>query len=542
MNRTNSMSEMGGSAGVSRMSAGVLGKVKRFPLGVQTFREVRECTDFYVDKTRFAFQMASEDKYVFLSRPRRFGKSLFLDTLLELFQGNEELFRGLYVHDRWDWSVKYPVIRLSFSGGDFVSLGGLQRNVNAQLFDIEKRTVGVGSYDGLPCDKRLEFIIKDLYENTGQRVVVLVDEYDKPMLNATRNPEVKQANRDFLHGFYGVLKDADRYLRFVFLTGVTKFAKVSLFSGLNNAEDITLLPEYSSICGFTEAELDRVFADELEGLDRDKIRAWYNGYNWLGTEKVYNPHDILTLLEDRVFGDHWFETATPTFLVDMLTNRGVSTLSLEGKWATGKDLLASFNEKIKTEALMFQTGYLTITDMKKHRYHVSYKLDYPNLEVRRSLNQALLVELIDTPPEESVYSDMLTILENGDTTGLKAMFDKFFASIPYQWHTKGKAANYESYYATVFHICFTALDVEVIAEDSTNTGRIDITVKLPQRTWIFEFKTTNTPTTHQPTTEQTTNQPTTEQPTTTNQPATEQPTYHRRTCHRTANYRRSTCR
>ena len=297
------------------------------PLGVQTFREVRKTGDYYVDKTAFALKMFNEGKCYFLSRPRRFGKSLFVSMLEELFEGEEELFEGLHIHSRWDWSVKHPVIRLSFGSGVYGDRDGLRMDLRDQLTTLESDAGVQSQQESLPG--RFRHLITELHRSTGRRVVVLVDEYDKPILDALSVSDVARGNRDFLRGFYSVIKDADKHVRFVFLTGVSKFSKVSLFSGLNNLEDITLNPVFSSVCGFTETDLDRVFSVELEGLDRELVREWYNGYNWLGHDRVYNPYDVLMLLKNRVFKAHWFETSTPTFLVDMLIERGVSTLELE---------------------------------------------------------------------------------------------------------------------------------------------------------------------------------------------------------------------
>ena len=251
---------------------------RKLPIGIQTFREIREDRCYYVDKTAYAKRLAEEGKQYFLSRPRRFGKSLFLDTLKELFEGNEALFRGLYVHDKWDWSVRHPVLRLSFGGGHFKQPGYLEEDVTDQLEVLEERT-GARPRPTRPPPVRFRRLIEASSERAGQRAVVLVDEYDKPILDALDVPDIARANRDFLRGLYGTVKDCDAHIRFSFFTGVSKFSRVSLFSGLNNLEDITLAPAYSAVCGYTEAELDAVFAPELPGLDRDRIRRWYDGYD-----------------------------------------------------------------------------------------------------------------------------------------------------------------------------------------------------------------------------------------------------------------------
>ena len=260
---------------------------RRLPIGIQTFRKIREENFYYVDKTAHIRRLMDEGTHYFLSRPRRFGKSLFLDTLKELFEGNEPLFEGLHIHGHYDWSVRYPVLRLDFGRGNFKDEGYLQANVMEQLAAIERRAKIVSEYTTAPG--RFASILEILHEKAGQRVVVLVDEYDKPILDALEEPEIARDNRDFLRGLYATIKSNDAYIKFTFLTGVSKFSKVHLFSGLNNLKDITLDARYSAICGYTEADLDTVFAPELPGLDRDEIRDWYNGYSWLGNEEGVQP-------------------------------------------------------------------------------------------------------------------------------------------------------------------------------------------------------------------------------------------------------------
>ena len=267
---------------------------KRLPIGIQTFREIREDDHYYVDKTGLIQQLIGGGKHYFLSRPRRFGKSLLLDTLKELFEGNEPLFQGLAIHDHWDWSVKYPVLRFSFGRKNYRQQEALEESLHQQLsqfeehFQLERHFEDAGS--------RFADLLEKIKQQTGLSIVVLIDEYDKPILDALEYPEVAKANRDFLRGFYGTIKDYDAHIRFSFLTGVSKFSKVSLFSGLNNLEDITLVPAFSTVCGYTDDDIDTVFAAELPGLDRQEIRDWYNGYHWLG-EGVYNPFDILQLFK-----------------------------------------------------------------------------------------------------------------------------------------------------------------------------------------------------------------------------------------------------
>ena len=457
------------------------------PIGIQTFREVRERECYYVDKTAYIRRLLDEGKHYFLSRPRRFGKSLFLDTLKELFEGNEPLFEGLYIHDRWDWSVRHPVLRLDFSSGTYQGPDDLQKEVAAQLNALEDEAEVAPRDD--TASARFRHLMKVLHERTGQGVAVLVDEYDKPILDALDTPEVARANRDLLRGLYSTAKFADAHIRFTFITGVSKFSKVSLFSGLNNLKDLTLDPRYSAICGYTEADLDTVFAPELPGLDREQIRDWYNGYRWRGDEKVYNPFDILLLFDSREFKAHWFETGTPTFLVETLCKRHVSSLALD-EMVGSDELLSTFDvDAIATEALLFQTGYLTITEEEDLGGQQFYQLGYPNREVRQSLNRSLLHYLVQDSTRQMANSVRLyRLLEANDFAGLKTLFHAFFASIPYEWYSNNDIARYEGYYASVFYSYFAALGLDITVEDSSSHGRLDMAVLFNGTVYLFEFK------------------------------------------------------
>ena len=459
---------------------------RRLPIGIQTFREIREANCYYVDKTAYIRRLTDEGKHYFLSRPRRFGKSLFLDTLKELFEGNESLFEGLDIHNGWDWSVRYPVVRLDFGSGNYGERGDLHKETMAQLDAIEEEAGVAPRHDTAAA--RFRHLIQALHRRDGQRVAVLVDEYDKPILDALEAPEVARANRDYLRGLYSAIKVSDAHIQFAFLTGVSKFSKVSLFSGLNNLKDITLDARYSAICGYTDADLDAVFAPELPGLDRDEIRRWYNGYSWLGEEKVYNPFDILLLFDSRRFGAYWFETGTPTFLMDMLISRGVGALALDDMLGSD-DVLSAFDvDHIATEALLFQTGYLTIRQTEPRGGEMYYRLSYPNQEVRQSLNRSLLNHLTDNPSQRTEHRARLyDLLLVNDFAGLESLFKAFFSSIPYQWHTNNDLANYEGYYASVFYSYFASVGLDIVVEDSSE-GRLDMAVRFNANRYLFEFK------------------------------------------------------
>ena len=447
---------------------------RRLPIGIQTFRKLREENAYYVDKTPYAERLNNLGTHYFLSRPRRFGKSLFLDTLKELFEGSQELFAGLHIHDRWTWSVRHPVVRLSFGSANFKDPLRLDEDVALQLEYLEERA-------GIPARQvnaasRFRRLLQELHRTAGRRVVVLVDEYDKPILDALEEPEIAIANRDYLRGLYGVIKDCDAHVRFTFLTGVSKFSKVNLFSQLNNLTDITLDRRYSGICGYTEADLDTVFAPELAGLDREQVREWYNGYRWRGPEKVYNPYDVLLLFDSREFKAHWFETGSPAFLVNKLFERRISSVSLNETLGT-EELLSEFDvDRIGTEALLFQTGYLTVTEEERLGGEALFRLGYPNREIRQSLNRVLLRYLVQDATQQTANSMRLArLLETHDCAGLKELFHAFFASIPYQRYaadgcrrTNNDIAHYEGFYASVVYSYFAALGHEIAAEESSN--------------------------------------------------------------------------
>ena len=457
------------------------------PIGIQSFRNLRDRGCYYVDKTGYALRMVEQGTHYFLSRPRRFGKSLFLDTLKELFEGGRDLFEGLEICERWDWSVRHPVVRLSFGSGNFKDPGDLNADVLEQL-DALETDAGVEPLDETGPE-RFAQLVETLHHQTGRQVAVLVDEYDKPILDALEEPAVARANRDYLRGLYATIKDSDAHIRFCFLTGVSKFSKVSLFSGLNNLRDITLSPAYSAVCGYTEADLDAVFAPEFEGLDRERVREWYNGYSWGGAERVYNPFDVLLLLADREFSPWWFETGTPRFLVETLVERGVPTPSLEGMLASN-DLLSTFDVgDIATEALLFQTGYLTIVGREDWDGEPIYRLDYPNREVRQSLNRSLLRHL--GQDHSRLTADRLRLgrlLRSGDIPGLGALLRSVFAGIPHQWHTRNEIGRYEGYYASVFYSYFAGAGMDVRVEESGSAGRLDMAVRTEGRVYLFEFK------------------------------------------------------
>ncbi|MFA9489329.1 MULTISPECIES: ATP-binding protein [unclassified Mannheimia] len=461
---------------------------KQLPIGIQTFAKLRENNEYYyVDKTQKIIELINTSEFIFLSRPRRFGKSLTLDTIAELFSGNKALFEGLYAEKHWDWAKEYPVIRISFGTNVTFDEERLIQILNEKLEELEE-IHGLSEKSHLSEAARFQRIIKHIYTQTEQKVVVLVDEYDKPILDNLSTPEQAILARNRLRDFYSVLKESDAYLRFVMLTGVSKFSKINLFSGLNNLYDATLDKQFSDLCGYTQAELETVFAPELSGVDLSELKNWYNGYNWSG-ESVYNPFDVLLYFQTRIYQPYWFETGSPTFLVDKLINENVD-LGRITQQISDNHLLSRFDVgDISPIALMFQTGYLTINQQVERLGKVGYTLKFPNKEVQQSLSELLLRRFLhkkDSGLELSSY--LYDALIQHDIARMQLVLKAFFASIPHDWHRNNNIAYYEGYWASVFYAYFASLGFPIITEDATNVGNIDMTLLVNNHVYIFEFK------------------------------------------------------
>ncbi|SDN69567.1 PD-(D/E)XK nuclease superfamily protein [Desulfonauticus submarinus] len=461
--------------------------MQKLPIGLQSFKALREDNYLYVDKTFYIKELVDRGKYYFLSRPRRFGKSLFLDTLRQAFLGRKKLFEGLYLYERWDWEKKYPVIHISFGAGVMRNLDELRDTMESFLIDWKNAFSII--YEKKSIKEKFKEAIQKAAEKYNNQVVVLIDEYDKPILdNITELNKAKEI-REELKNFYSVLKDSDEYLKFVFITGVTKFSKVSIFSGLNNLDDITLERNYATICGYTQSELEKNFADRLKGVDLSEVRRWYNGYSW-GGEKVYNPFDILLFLSKKQFQNYWFETGTPTFLIKMLDENKYYIPRIE-EIKAGGEIISSFElEALKIETLLYQTGYLTIEKIEEILpYEYEYHLTYPNLEVKKAFTDSLLTFFSNDLVKKSENKiSLVKKLRAKDFEGLREVFYSFFASIPNDWYRKNQLSGYEGFYASIFYCYFTALGLEVKAEDATNQGRLDMAVFFEGSCYIFEFK------------------------------------------------------
>ncbi len=361
-------------------------KKKLLPTGIQTFAKIREKDCYYVDKTPYLLELAKETA-VFLSRPRRFGKSLTIDTLDELFSGNKALFTGLYAENNWDWDTKYPVIRVGFTEGQIDSADYLKDNIRGQLLTNAKK-FNLELSDSKYISTLFKKLIQGIAKQQQSKVVLLIDEYDKPMLDNINKPHILEI-RDVLRDLYSVIKGQDAHLRFSMLTGVSKFSKVNIFSGLNSPTDISLMRKYSALCGYTQDELEEVFAPELIGVDMEKVQDWYNGYNWTG-KSVYNPYDVLLFLQEHTYKAHWFGTGSSAWLVDNLSTNHFNMHDIEDNTYNDADLSRFDIDEMSPVAILFQTGYLTINKVKERAMGIRYTLKYPNIEVQQSLNEVLL--------------------------------------------------------------------------------------------------------------------------------------------------------
>ena len=472
--------------------------MKKLPVGISSLEKIIQHDYCYVDKTHHVVNlMNGGGGYYFLSRPRRFGKSLLVDTLKQAFLARRELFEGLYIDDKWDWSVEYPVVHLDFSRGMIESRAELTDKITSFLDWHYEHYAIDNTYTDI-SNRFFDLIEKLANHSSAGRVVVLVDEYDKPILDNITESELASDIRNGLKDLYSVIKGQDANLQFVLLTGVSKFSKVNLFSGLNNLTDITLNEQFADICGYTQTELEDTFVDYLQAgnVDLERLKLWYNGYNFAGSaeQTVYNPYDILLFFYGRYrYQAYWFETATPSFLIRLFEKHQYFIPNLE-EVTVSDETLATFDvERLPLITLLFQTGYLTIQATTTIGLQYAYKLSYPNLEVKASLNSHL-AEIVTTPEGRDERLNRLAISLTGNDlienegAQLKSIVTSLFASIPHEWYRKHDMHRYEGFYASIVYSYLAALGYTLIPEDITNHGKIDLTMKLPDKIVIFEFK------------------------------------------------------
>ena len=468
---------------------------RKLPVGIQDFEKLRTNNCLYVDKTAYVYRLTREISPYFLGRPRRFGKSLLLSTLKAYFLGKKELFEGLAIADLEKEWIEYPVFHLDMNVESYLNIGSLYSALSANLKVLEKKW-GKDDNEESPAVRFLN-LIRHAYEQTGRKVVVLVDEYDKPLLGANDDMDVDNEIRKVLKGFYGILKSADEYLRFVFLTGVTKFSKVSIFSDLNHLTDISMDENYTGVCGISETELKQCFEPEINVLTvklgktyeetLGELKKRYDGYHFAeNTEGMYNPYSLLRTFAAGKLRDYWFETGTPTFLVRMLKNMDFDVKSLENDVAIPARSIAEYRiDSGDPVPLLYQSGYLTIKDYEASLNE--YILGFPNDEVKYGfLNELLPVYMPRTNSLSEFYvGRFIRDLQAGDVEKFMTRLKAFFAGIPYELNNKT-----EKHYQTIFYLLIKLMGQFVEAEPRFAAGRADVVVATADTVYVFEFKLT----------------------------------------------------
>lgn len=461
--------------------------MKKLPIGIQEFSKLRNEQFVYVDKTRQIYNLLQRHQYFFLSRPRRFGKSLLLNTIKEIFLGNKKLFEGLWIYDKINWEP-LPVIKISFANIDYNSLG-LEKAIDTMLLgiaDAQNIRLTAPTYS-LKWDELIKRAAN------GKKVVVLIDEYDKPIIDYLDDLPTAEKNRDILKNFYSVIKDADSFIRFFFVTGVSKFSKVSIFSDLNSLDDITLDDDYATILGWTHNEVENNFGDEIDAIAekhpnayaniRSLMKEWYDGYSWDGKSFVYNPVSLMNFLSKKTFNNYWFTTGTPTFLMKIIKSERYSAFDIENK-TVSISLLDKYDlNNMTLLPLLFQTGYLTIKNYDRQRNTIV--LDYPNREVADSFSMHILSELTigKLDKTDMLLVDMVRCFDDGDIPAFISHINTLFLNLPYSIIDQK-----EKYFHSIFYTIMKLVGYKIESEILTIDGRIDAVVKTCDRIYIIEFK------------------------------------------------------
>ena len=484
----------------------------KYPIGIQSFEQIREEGYVYVDKTALIYKLASEGKIYFLSRPRRFGKSLLISTLENYFLGRKELFRGLAIDSLEKEWAEYPVFHLDFNGVNFTDPGALEETIQNFLDDSEKKY-------GIKSEKKqfgLRFydILEAAHDKTGKRAVVLVDEYDKPLLDVINTDKVVQVtegnavtiednNREILKGFYSVFKLADKHLQFVLLTGVTKFSQVSVFSGFNQPNDISYDSRYDALCGISQDELLMVFKDQIKELGEangmteeetiEKLKLKYDGYHFSKRlNDIFNPFSILNCFSKNDFQDFWFATGTPTYLMRLMADCNENVNELAGKEYPAAEFVDYKATRQKPLPMIYQSGYFTIKGYNSRRD--TYRLDFPNEEVRSGMVSVLSSDYFgDTSSPSTWLNDVSDSLEAGDIEKFRLQLTSFLSNISYRFQRKEDARECERHFQYTFYLILQLLGkYNTYVEKETSQGRIDCVLECPDYVYIFEFKLNST--------------------------------------------------
>lgn len=465
---------------------------RKYPIGIQSFENIRKEGYLYVDKTALIYQLVQTGKYYFLSRPRRFGKSLLLSTLQAYYEGKKELFEGLAMASlEKDWNT-YPVLLLDLNARRYEDVHSLVAILNQHLESWEA-VYGDEKKDRAP-EERFAYLIEKICRETGQKVVVLIDEYDKPMLQAIHNKELQSSYRNILKAFYGVLKSKDAYLQFALLTGVTKFSKVSVFSDLNNIEDITLIRDFAGLCGISEEELYATLSTDIQELAEAtgmsyedtcrRLKEQYDGYHFAErTSGMYNPFSLLNVLKSKQFRNYWFETGTPTYLVELLKENHYPLEHLTYEQATADTLTGIDTVDSSPIPVLYQSGYLTIKDYDPE--FETYTLGFPNKEVEEGFTRFLLPYYAHIRSGSSAFHIVNFVKEvrSGDIDGFMKRLQSFFSDTPYEL-----VRDLELHYQNVLFIIFRLVGFYTQAEYHTSEGRVDLVIRTDQFIYVMEFK------------------------------------------------------
>lgn len=463
--------------------------MKKLPIGIQDFRKIREGNYLYIDKTQQIHKLISEGNYYFLSRPRRFGKSLTLNTIKEIFKGEKQLFKDLWIEDNWDWTQTNPIIHIHFEAMGYQNIG-LQKSIE-RFIEKEAETHNISLIEN-GINLRFIELLQKIHLKYQQKAVILIDEYDKPLIDYLDDIPQAKAHQKILKSFYSGFKSSDEHIRLLMITGVSRFSRISIFSDLNNLLDISQNYSYPDIVGYTQAELDHYFADRMElaatanNLSfealKGKIKLWYNGYTWDGKTAIYNPFSMLCYFSDYQFMNHWFKTGTPTFLIKLLKDRMLYNF---GEIIVGQTFSDSYDiENLDTVPLLFQTGYLTIKHIDNEFGLIT--LDYPNKEVKDSMLAYLIGAFRYRANSESapLVMQIAQAFVHHNIEKVISILTSLFEDIPYQIFIAKK----EAYYHSLIHLIFTYMGQIIDSEVNTSHGRMDSVVKTATHIYILEFK------------------------------------------------------
>jgi hypothetical protein len=468
--------------------------MKNLPIGTQSFEILRSQDLLYVDKTELIHRLVTTGRIYFLSRPRRFGKSMLISTLDALFSGRKELFEGLYIYDKWDWSKSNPVIRIDWTAIEH----GTPEEIET---DVSEFLQGIATVNGITLNRpyaspRFGELITQLHLKTGRKVVILIDEYDAPILDVmSKSPATLKAIQESLQSFYKILKATDEHLQLIFLTGVSKFAKLSIFSALNSPKDITIDERYATLCGYTQEELEHYFSEHIDAMVAkygntrenllDKIRRWYDGYTWDGKTAVYNPYSTLSMFDTQTISNYWFASGTPVFLMEQLKKHNSIELVTEPVTAKPNTFDSFDPSHIEAIPLLFQTGYLTIKSREQTEDILKYTLGVPNMEVHQSLSEYLLSAYSEYPLSgiatltEKMYEQLQSLDAEGFAQSVRTMLE----DIPYDIQIGN-----EKYYHSLFLSWMNVLGFKAQGEMLTGQGRIDAVLEQSDTVVVCELK------------------------------------------------------